>query len=228
MNCLDFRRRLGAEPLCADVAFQRHRQECPACAEAAARALAFEQSLRQALAIEVPGSLAETVLLAQATRQRSRRRVLQRGGWFALAALLLLALGIAWLGDVRPLASQAIDHLRAEPVALSFTRPVAPQTVRQAFASRGLVLHDVPAGVTFVACCPLGRHRTVHLVMAMDGRSVSVLYVVDARSAAREDFQRDGWRGRSVPLGAGTLILLGQDGSPFDAVERAWRQALAG
>jgi hypothetical protein len=226
MNCLDFRRRLGAEPHCNDADFLRHRQDCPGCAEAQARALAFEQTLRQALAVPPPAELAEAVLLAHATRQQRLRRVYRRGALLALAASLVLAFGIGLRVEARPLTDQAVEHLRAEAVTLTFTQPVTAQAVRDAFASRGLALREVPDGITFVACCPMGRHRTVHLVMSGEGGAVSVIYVVDVRTGAREDFQHGGWQGRSVPLGAGTLILLAQDGSRFDAVERAWRAAL--
>jgi hypothetical protein len=55
-----------------------------------------------------------------------------------------------------------------------------------------------------------------------------VIYVVDRKSSQREDFQRDGWHGRSLPLGNGTLILLARDTDQFDHVEASWRGALQG
>jgi hypothetical protein len=57
---------------------------------------------------------------------------------------------------------------------------------------------------------------------------VTVIYVVDKKAGEREDFERDCWRGRSVPLGHGTLILLARDAGQFDRVEAAWRGALQG
>jgi hypothetical protein len=74
----------------------------------------------------------------------------------------------------------------------------------------------------------MGRHLTVHMVMPEGDGPVTVIYVVDRKSSQREDFQRDGWRGRSLPLGNGTLILLARDIDQFDRVEATWRGALQG
>jgi hypothetical protein len=55
-----------------------------------------------------------------------------------------------------------------------------------------------------------------------------VIYVADQRVSQREDFTRDGWSGRSLPLRQGTLILLGSKTAEFDRVEALWRDAIDG
>src|SRR5512141_2721908 len=91
MNCLEFRRQLAIDPQCGEVDFVQHRQECTRCAEACAQASAFEGSLRRALAIAAPAQLAESVLLAHATRQQRQRQYYRRGAVLALAACVALA-----------------------------------------------------------------------------------------------------------------------------------------
>lgn len=228
MNCLEFRRQLGIDPQSIAADFVRHRAECPRCAEAATRAQEFDAALRRALQVEAPPQLAESILLAQATQQNRRHTRLRRGGALALAAGLVLAVGIGMRVNAQPLSTQAVDHLRMEAQVLMSTKPVSGEELRDAFAQRGLTLRQVPAGVTFVGCCPMKGHRTVHMVMPQGDGPVTVIYVVDQRADQREDFQKDGWRGRSVPLGNGTLILLAHDTDHFDDVETAWRGALAG
>lgn len=228
MNCIQFRRQLGIDPQTTAADFVRHRSECPRCAEVAARAQAFESGLRRALQVEPPAQLAESILLAQATHQHRHHARLRRGGALALAAALVLAVGIGMNVSAQPLSRQAVDHLRLEAQVLMSTKPVSDDAVRAAFAQRGLTLREIPAGVTFVGCCPMRGHRTVHLVMPQADGPVTVIYVVDQKSEQREDFQRDGWRGRSVPLGAGTLVLLAHDTDHFDDVEARWRGALQG
>lgn len=228
MNCLEFRRLLGSEPHASAPDFARHRQECARCADAAARALEFETGLRRALHVEPAPGFADSILLAQATRQSRQRTLWRRGGLLAAAAALLLAVGVGVQIEARPLSTLAVNHLGHEAIALTSTRPVAPESVRKAFAQFGIALKDVPdSKITFVACCPVGRSKSVHLVMG-GSDPVTVLYVVDRAEAQREDFQRDGWRGRSVPLGKGTLVLLARDSDRFDAVETLWRDALNG
>jgi hypothetical protein len=228
MNCLEFRRQLGIDPQSSAADFVRHRADCPRCAEAAARALEFDAALRRALQVEPSPQLAESILLAQATQQHRQHARLRRGGMFALAAALVLAVGIGMRVNAEPLSTQSVDHLRKEADVLMSTKPVSADEVRAAFAQRGLTLHDVPDGVTFVACCPMRGHRTVHLVMPQGDGPVTVIYVVDQKSEQREDFHQGGWRGRSVPLGNGTLVLLAHDTDHFDAVEASWREALQG
>jgi hypothetical protein len=226
MNCLEFRRRLGVDPLSTAADLAQHRQQCPRCAEAAARAAEFEVALRRALNVESPPHLAESILLAQATRQRRRVGLVRRGGLLALAALLVAALGLGLRADARPLPEQAVDHLRHEADALTSTTPLPDQAIRDAFAKRGLSLARVPSGIAYVACCPMGRHATVHMVMPEGDGPVTVIYVVDQGGGGHDEFQRDGLRGRSVALGRGTLILLARSADHFDAVEAAWREAL--
>lgn len=229
MNCLEFRRQLGIDPQSAAADFVGHRQECARCAEAAARALEFEAALRRALSVEPTAQLAESILFAQATQQRRRQTYLRRGGLLALAATLVLAVGVGMRVEASPLSAQAVEHLRSEPEALTLSSPIAPDSVREAFAKRGISLkRDVSGQIVFVGCCPMGRHLTVHMVMSENSGPVTVIYVVDDRVKRREDFQRDGWRGRTVPLGSGTLILLARDSAQFDQVEGAWRTALQG
>ena len=228
MNCLEFRRQLAIDPQCADVDFAQHRAECARCADACAQATAFEDSLHQALAITPPSQLAESILLAHATRQQRQRQYFRRGAILALAAAVVLALGIGMRVEASPLATQAVAHLRAEAEVLTWTKLVPPESVREAFATRGIALKNIPEGISFVGCCPMGRHMTVHVVMPGSSGPVTVIYVVGDREKEREDFRREGWLGRSVPMGQGTLLLLAEDASQFDRVENVWRTALVG
>ncbi|MEO8802020.1 MAG: DUF3379 family protein [Rudaea sp.] len=229
MNCLDFRRQLNIDPHAAAREFLHHRQECPRCAQAHDRATTFETSLQHALAIPVPPQLAESILLAQATEQhRQRRRYLRRGGLFAVAAAAVLALGIGMHVRATPLATLAIDHVMApdEHFALALTRDVTEDAVRQAFAKRGVKMQQIPAGISYVACCPVGRFTSVHMVMPGKDGPVTVFYVNNDRVAETRDFTRDGMQGRSVPMGHGTLVLVAHDTSQFDHLESEWRNAL--
>jgi Protein of unknown function (DUF3379) len=228
MNCLDFRRQLAIDPQCCEVDFLQHRQECTRCAEAGAQANTFEGLLRKAIAVTAPPQLAESILLAHATRQQRQRQYYRRGAVLALAAAVVLAFGIGMRVEASPLTSQAVAHLRAEAEVLTWTKLVPPESVREAFATRGIVLNSVPDGISFVGCCPMGHHLTVHMVMPGGSGPISVIYVLGDREPAREDFRRDGWVGRSVPMGQGTLLLLAEDTSQFDHVENIWRAALVG
>ena len=111
MNCVEFRRQLGVDPQSNAAEFARHRAECPRCAEAAGRAGEFERGLTRALNIEVPPQLADSILLAQATAERRRRASMRRGGIFALAASLALAVGVVGMrAEAKSLPALAVEQ----------------------------------------------------------------------------------------------------------------------
>lgn len=229
MNCVEFRRQLAIDPHASAADFVQHRAECPRCAEAHARALTFENGLARALNVAVPAQLAEAILFAQTTAERRRRTGLRRISMFAVAAALVLAIGVVGMrAEAKPLSVQAVEHLRKEEDVLVLTKPIAADEVSEVFAKRGVVLKQVPDDISFVAPCPVGEHRSVHVVMPTADGPVTVIYVADQKLAAAEDFERDGLRGRSMPVGNGTLILLAKSSAEFARIGNLWRAAIAG
>lgn len=234
MDCLEFRRLLGSDPHVGDRAAREHLQGCPFCADAYARAQAFEARLSAALNVAVPDGLADRILLAQLTGERRRRSASRaRLGWMALAAAASVALAVGLWGrqaTTAPLSQLVAEHVTGphERDALSRTAPLPQGEVRKAFADRGVELAAVPDGIAYVSECPVGDYRTVHMVMPRGGEPVSVVYVVRHRVPTAADFERDGLRGREVPIRDGTLVLLAKDAGSFAALERAWQAAIEG
>jgi len=234
MDCLEFRRLLGIDPRVGDRAAREHLDNCPFCTDAHGRAQAFEMRLASALGVPVPEGLADRILLAQLTGERERQRTgWRRGGWIALAAAASLVLAIGLLRMQRPaagLSDLVAAHVTGpnERDALQRQAALPDSTVRQAFTDRGIELASVPSGVSYVSECPVGPYRTVHMVMPRAGDPVSVIYVTRHREPGSEDFQRDGLKGREVPIADGTLVMLAQSSDGFAALERSWRDALEG
>lgn len=231
MDCLEFRRRLGSDPGALDPQAREHVDGCPFCADAQARAQAFEERLAGALAIPVPAGLAERVLLAQLTGAR-QRELGRRQVWIALAAAacLALAIGVVRHEQTPPtLADLVVRHIQGpERDALQRTAPVPAAAIEHAFADRGVRLASVPGGVSYVHECPVGSWRTVHMVMPENGAPVSVLYVADHRVADGLDFHRGDVQGREIPIANGTLVLAARNADRFGAIEHTWRDAIEG
>ncbi|MEO7432962.1 MAG: DUF3379 family protein [Dokdonella sp.] len=237
MDCLEFRRQLGADPRTLDRAARAHLDGCAGCTEAHSRALAFEARLANAMAVPVPDGLADRILLAQLTGDRQRQRnVRRRVTWVALAAAASLVLGVGLLRQSgSSLPSAALPDLVAAHViapderdALQKTAALPTDDIRHAFSDRGVTLASVPADVAYVSECGIGKFRTVHMVMPESGAPVSVVYVVEHRAKATQDFQRSGLAGREVPMANGTLVMLAPDSGRFDALEHSWRLAIEG
>ncbi len=233
MNCLEFRRRLGSEPLSTEAEFVAHRGSCPHCAAASDRALAFEARLVRAAKLPVPSGLADRILLAQTTEARRQQRRHRRGFTALLAAAACVVITVALVprdGEEggMPMVDQVVEHvLHHEPRAIASVGNVASASVSKAFASRGVEIDAVPDGISYVHACPVGPFRTVHMVMPSAQGAVSVVYVADVSADRRHHSQRGGMHVREVPLGRGALVMVAGDGGGFDAVEQAWRAAFA-
>jgi hypothetical protein len=143
-----------------------------------------------------------------------------------MAAAAVMAVGVGVYVQAKPLPEIAIDHLNKEAFILGKTQPIADEPIRKAFAEFGVSIDKIPAGSSFVACCPVGKFVSVHLVVPESEGPVTVLYLVDDQHEHRQDFIREGWHGRSVPLAHGTLVLLGHDAAHFDELESSWTAAL--
>ncbi len=236
MNCLDFRRRIGAEPRTRDERFMAHRDACAeGCAAFWQRAQRFEDDLDAALAVPVPDGLADRILLAQATAER-RGQVGRRRAWMAMAASVLIAVtagGMFWRHvDRASLPALAVAHMPVEMDSLAMTAPMSDAAVAAGFADRAAPLKGpAPAGVTYVHDCMVGPYPAVHVVTRMNDEPVVALYLPGTMSDADASFRRDGWEGRELALRGGTLVVMAQDGAnrhAMDAVARAWRSAIEG
>jgi hypothetical protein len=234
MDCLELRRQLGTDPRLVDPAARAHLEVCPGCRDALVRAQAFDARIAYALAVGVPEGFADRVLLAQLTaeRQRSGARGF-RYGWIALAAAAALVIAIGLVrrqGSVgQSLPDLVVAHVNGdERPALDLRAPLPSADVSRAFADRGVTLASVPPDVSYVQKCPVGAYKTVHMVMPRDNEAVSVLYVTKYRAPGVTNFERDGLRGREVPIADGTLVMVAANTAPFDGLEHAWRDALQG
>ncbi|HXP01880.1 MAG TPA: DUF3379 family protein [Luteibacter sp.] len=235
MNCLDFRRRIGAEPRSRDPELIAHRDTCKdGCAAFWQRAQRFEDDLEAAMAVPVPEGLADHILLAQATGER-RRQVTRRRAWMAMAASVLIAFaGVCMLwrhADMNSVPALAVAHMPEEMDSLSLTEPMTDAQVEAGFVGRATRLKGpAPEGVTYVHDCTVGPYPAVHVVTRMNDEPVVALYMPGKMVDKTSEFHRDGWDGREVALSGGTLVVMAQGASrkSRDAVERGWRAAIEG
>ncbi len=232
MNCLEFRRKLAVEPGSTVVDFLAHREDCPRCGEAHAQAFAFEGGLQRALAVPVPEGLADRILLRQTTAVRNERQTASRFTGWRMAAALALAVGAAGVLTLNPardaLAAEAVAHLSHEPYALSARAEIDAAQVRAMFAQRGVRLVADPGRVNYINHCPIAGDRGVHLVVQEAGGPVTVYFLPTRESEGRQVWERNGVKGRTIPVGQGTLILLASHDASFDALEQTWVGALGG
>jgi hypothetical protein len=238
MNCLEFRRLTLVDPETQDSGYRRHRRDCAACRDYAAVSTDFEADLREAMTIAVPDDLVPRVLLAQAIAvEKAPRRP-----WFgsrafpglALAASLLLLVAAGWLGmrdggsPPLSLSAEVVAHIEAERDYLTKTGEVGEARLAallEGFGAR--VRHGGLGRVSYAGACEIRNRKGVHLVLQGERGPVTVLYLPGEAPGVIERFEQDGFSGELLPVGRGSLAVVGEQGEALEAIITNLEQAIA-
>ncbi len=226
MNCLEFRRRIEAEPTIHDPALGSHREACAGCAAFAARVLRFDRRLREATRIEVPDGLASRILLRQSFGERPRTL---RRRWHAAAlaasVLLMVTAGTFVLlraNHDRALAREVVEMVRSAPYALAPAGPVSSRAVRAALGPAGVAVEGDLGRVRFAGRCRIGGRLAGHLVIDGDSAPVTIFFVPSARIAGTTTIRDQHLDGLLIPSPRGIIAVVG---APGERLERYARRA---
>lgn len=210
MNCLEFRRAAGAEPMRPGVEAERHAADCAPCAAHLAELRAMDDTILAALRVDVPVPAAarpvaaRTAVAALADRRR----------WYAFAASIAggVILGsLLWTSGTRAaLARDAVAHMQHEAASMVKTGiPADRGAVDDALARDGVRLRGDPGLVTYVMSCRFRGHTVPHLVVQTSGGPVTVLVLRDERIRRTTKFHEQGYAGSLVRSGPGGLAIIG-------------------
>jgi hypothetical protein len=213
IDCLAFRRRVGAEPFTADADVEAHRQGCPACARHQDELRAMDGIIRQALAVD---PAPRPVTPAEATAGAKRRRL------FAIAASLVAgaAVGIVLLvGAPRAsIAREVIGHVEHEPGAMEATAPLAPAALAEVLRPDGTRLRPGAGDVTFAARCVFDGHVVPHLVVQTPQGPVTVLVLRHRTLDEPLHVSESGYEGVVLPAPRGSIAIVGEGIADIDGV----------
>lgn len=217
MNCLDFRRRVGAEPFAYGGDIAAHRRECGPCARHQDELQAMDGLIGRALAVE-----AERIGRANRSAPfrepaSSRRRLL------AIAASLVvgLAVGLVLLVSVprTSVAREVMDHILHEPGTMSATDPLPPAELAGVLDPDGTRLRSDIGDVTFAARCLFDGRIVPHFVVRTPEGPVTVLML---RRTIRKPVEIDeqGYRGLVLPAPRGSIAIVGQGNADAQGIAK--------
>lgn len=211
MDCLQFRRLAGADPQQLDAAARSHAEACPGCAEHLRQLRALDARILAALEVPVP---APGVAPTGRTGSVASVARLDRRRWLALAASIVggvLVGTLLWVGGPRnSLARDLIEHLGHEPEALVVTeRPEDERVLGKVLERGGIRLRPEIGTVSYANTCVFRGRRVPHLVVQSDGGPVTVMVLRNERPAGPERFDDQGFAGRIVPTGPGSIAVIG-------------------
>jgi hypothetical protein len=208
VNCLEFRRALGADPNHASPESLAHRAECPTCEKYAQEMLRLNGLIK--LALEVPVPTAQPLQLSARTQPR----------WYAMAASVLVALSVAmgafwFVGFPREsLASDVVKHMAHEPQAMTPTQArISTELLGGALQAKGLQLSQPMDDVSYLQSCFIRGHFVPHLVVQTPHGPVTVLLLTEEKVADTERFDEQQYHGVLMPLGKGAMAVIALDNS---------------
>jgi hypothetical protein len=218
MDCLEFRRQVGAEPAADGGDLAAHRRDCPACARYQDELRAMDGVIARALAVDVM-RLRKTV--AAPAPAAPRRRL------FAIAASIAagLSVGLVLLvGAPRAsIAREVVDHIRHEPGATAGTAPLAPAALAGVLDPEGARLRPGMGDVTFAARCVHEGHVVPHLVVRMPEGAVTVLVLSHRDVGKPLRIEDQGLIGMVLPAPRGSIAIVGQNlADPEDVARKVF------
>lgn len=224
MNCLDFRRRAGAEPFAYGGEIAAHRRECPACARYQDELQAMDGLIGRALAVE-----AARIDKAKQAKPSARPAFAKRR-LFAVAASLVvgLAVGLVLLVSVprTSVAREVIDHILHEPGTMASTAPLAPAELAGVLDPDGTRLRPDIGDVTFAARCLFDGRIVPHLVVRTPAGPVTVLMLRHRTIQKPVEIDEQGYRGLVLPAPHGSIAIVGQGIADAEGIARTVFEAV--
>jgi len=235
MNCLEFRRHVGAEPSSTLPAVEAHREACAACARFQEEMRLLDRQLVRAMRVElVQPTMREQpdqpVAGPDSSSAGARRTTPPVGGvpasrrWLAMAASLVAGVLVAatlWLSYPGPtLAAEVIGHVVSEPDAVKSSQPLAPQEIAAVLQPSGVRLRPGMGNVTFAMRCVFEGRVVPHLVVQTDEGPVTVLLLAHRQVQRATRIEADGYSAVVLPAPRGSIAIVGRDESRIDAIAR--------
>ena len=212
MDCLEFRRQVGAQPALESDEIAAPRRDCPACARYQDELRAMDGLIARALAVN----------LDQAPPVRESEAPQYRGRWYAVAASVIAAVAVgAVLWSAGPRASVArevIDHVAHEPGATAGTAPLAPGALAGVLDPEGTRLRPGVGDVTFAARCLIDGRIVPHLVVRRAEGTYTVLLLRHRQLDEPMEFDQEGYTGVVMPAPKGSIAIVSEGGRVPDGI----------
>jgi Protein of unknown function (DUF3379) len=229
MSCLEFHRRVTADPGDRDPQILLHAAACAPCAAFGQRLARLDRSLRAAIDIDPPREMSARILLRQACGERRAVRT-RRRRWLALVASVLVVVAVTggywryWQHDSLPQA--VLAHLDEEPIALDAHDAIPSARINEIAQPMQMRIDGSLGIVSFAKICPIHNAEGVHLVVAGDKGPVTVM-ILPHETIKHEVVVRNArYEGVIVPRTVGSIAIVGYRGEPLDAVAARVRAAV--
>ncbi len=229
MECLEFRKLVGADPGNPSLEARAHRDVCASCASYLSEMQALDRTILKAL--QVPVEVGPRPIVEGVSQPAARRPVTPRTRWYALAASVIGGVLVGTLlftsGPRASIARSAVEHLDHEPHALVVTQE--PENARQlsrVLNRAGISLRPEVGTVSYAKTCWFRGSRVPHFVVQSDGGPVTVLVLRNETVPLPVDFTELGHAGTIVPSGPGSIAIIGDAETNLEQITQRIKDAV--
>lgn len=228
MDCKDYKEAIAADPSGAFDGAE-HAAGCADCAAHKDTMQAFDARIAEALAIDVPELTMPVLPPIEADSNVTSlpyRRKTRTSVWLAMAASVALAafLGVQFLAqdtDYPSLGAEIMAHLDHEPAALKITDREVPERRLAAVLRNDVSQMDTDVGlVSYARTCVINGREIPHLVIQGERGPVTLLLLPDEKVSSAVPLEGEGTQGVILPVGNGSIAIIGERGERLDEVER--------
>lgn len=223
MDCNTVRERIEADPAHLDQACAEHTEQCAACTAFAERVRNAEWLIHEALRFDV------AALKRSAGRKPASRWIVVRSRtvWTGVAAMLVVGAAV-WLGiavgpvvDNGPLVAEVLDHWYEEPQSWVRTDVrISPASLEEVLGGQAEVDITRLGLLSYAQSCLVRGEWIPHLVIQGDRGPVMLLLLPHERvtEAVPLALPAEGLSGEIMPLGEGSIAVMGEPGEPMEAI----------
>ena len=231
VNCEDYKEALATDPSASFDGGAEHVAGCESCAAFKVDMQALEAKIAKALAIDVP----ELVLPELTDIDDDKVVQLPRKGiqtfslpmWIGIAATVVIAafVGVRMIdldtGNGLTLSEEVLAHVDHEPGALRVTNVAVSDEQFSSVVNPSVGTMDRNAGlVTYASSCTINGRTIPHLVIQGEKGPITLLLMPEEMIDAAMTLDGRGVSGVIIPMGDGSIAIIGERDEPLDEIER--------
>ena len=229
-TCKEYQEAIAADPSFDGGA--AHLSTCDACQAFRQEMLALDAKIASALEIPVPELRMPELEDIDTSNVTALPRRFNAPVWLAVAATVAFA---AFIGvrsfttapsDI-PLTEQIIAHIEHEPYAFRNTdEPVTDQRLTRVVPATVATMDHDAGLITYAQTCIINGRKVPHLVLQGRNGPVTILLMPEEPVDAAEEFFGNGLNGVLLPVGDGSIAIIGEEGESLQRIEEEVRNSV--
>lgn len=233
MNFSEFKEFLGADPLNCDPETLDARNSGPEFEQAALEAESFESKLQAALDVVAPGD--EFLKEITSVTHRSTSKPRGSPSWFAIAASVLILIGVSGIGwwqlnqpktieeyITRHYAYDGLNLIKKASINFDISKIAA--VMEKLNISSSQALND---RIRFIKLCPTFKGRGAHMVVQSDLGEVTIIYMPGTIVIDRRTIEFGDMRAYMVAFEDGAAAIIGHANQVVSNLDQLIRSSLS-